>query len=173
MKSIKESIRKHIAIMEDTHKPELTLYKAINKYFKEFGPERGMMVLEKILMDISKKHGPSQVTDKSVGPKSVGGATIHEMMNEEDESVEDIGDSLLTSEKFEEILNTTYASDFSDEFEYADNIIYDLISDYVDTEIEEDLIDYIKEVYGYQLLDLYRSGNDDDDDGDNDLEYFV
>ena len=173
MKSIRESIRKHITIMEDTHKPELTLYKAINKYFKEFGPERGMMVLEKILMDISKKHGPSQVTDKSVGPKPVGGVTIHEMMNEEDESVEDIGDSLLTSEKFEEILNTTYASDFSDEFEYADNIIYYLISDYVDTEIEEDLIDYIKEVYGDQLLDLYRSGNDDDDDGDNDLEYFV
>ena len=173
MKSIRESIRKHITIMEDTHKPELTLYKAINKYFKEFGPERGMMVLEKILMDISKKHGPSQVTDKSVGPKPVGGVTIHEMMNEEDESVEDIGDSLLTSEKFEEILNTTYASDFSDEFEYADNIIYYLISDYVDTEIEEELIDYIKEVYGDQLLDLYRSGNDDDDDGDNDLEYFV
>jgi len=159
--------------MEDTHKPELTLYKAINKYFKEFGPERGVNVLEKILMDISKKHGPSQVTDKSVGPKPVGGVTIHEMMNEEDESVEDIGDSLLTSEKFEEILNTTYASDFSDEFEYADNIIYYLISDYVDTEIEEELIDYIKDVYGYQLLDLYRSGNDDDDDGDNDLEYFV
>ena len=159
--------------MEDAHKPELTLYKTINKYFKEFGPERGMMVLEKILMDISKKHGPSQVTDKSVGPKSVGGATIHEMMNEEDESVEDIGDSLLNSEKFEEILDATYASDFSDEFEYADNIIYDLISDYVDTEIEEDLIDYIKEVYGDQLLDLYRSGNDDDDDGDDDLEYFI
>jgi hypothetical protein len=173
MKSIKESIRKHIAIMEDAHKPELSLYKAINKYFKEFGHERGMNVLEKILMDISKKHGPSQVTDKSVGPKSVGGVTIHEMMNEEDESVEDIGDSLLNSEKFEEILNTTYSSDFSDEFEYADNIIYYLISDYVDTEIEEELIDYIKDVYGYQLLDLYRSGNDDDDDGDDDLEYFI
>jgi hypothetical protein len=173
MKSIKESIRKHIAIMEDAHKPELSLYKAINKYFKEFGHERGMLVLEKILMDISKKHGPSQVTDKSVGPKSIGGVTIHEMMNEEDESVEDIGDSLLNSEKFEEILNTTYSSDFSDEFEYADNIIYYLISDYVDTEIEEELIDYIKDVYGYQLLDLYRSGNDDDDDGDDDLEYFI
>jgi hypothetical protein len=132
-----------------------------------------MNVLEKILMDISKKHGPSQVTDKSVGPKSIGGVTIHEMMNEEDESVEDIGDSLLNSEKFEEILNTTYSSDFSDEFEYADNIIYYLISDYVDTEIEEELIDYIKDVYGYQLLDLYRSGNDDDDDGDDDLEYFI
>ena len=84
MKSIRESIRKHITLMEDTHKPELTLYKAINKYFKEFGPERGMLVLEKILMDISKKHGPSHVSDKSFPPVPVGDVTIHEMMEEEE-----------------------------------------------------------------------------------------
>ena len=158
--------------MEDEHKPELSLYKAINKYFKEFGPERGMMVLDRILKEIAKKHGPSQMTDKSIAPVPVGGVTIHEMMDE-DESIDDIGDSLIQSEKFEEILNTTYASDFSDEFEYADNIIYYLISDYAGTAIEEDLIDYIKDVYGEQLLDLYRSDEDDDKDGDNDLEYFV
>ena len=158
--------------MEDEHKPELSLYKAINKYFKEFGPERGMMVLDRILKEIAKKHGPSQMTDKSFAPVPVGGVTIHEMMDE-DESIDDIGDSLIQSEKFEEILNTTYASDFSDEFEYADNIIYYLISDYAGTAIEEDLIDYIKDIYGEQLLDLYRSDEDDDKDGDNDLEYFV
>jgi hypothetical protein len=172
MKSIRESIRKNISLMEDEHKPELSLYKAINKYFKEFGPERGMMVLDRILKEIAKKHGPSQMTDKSIAPVPVGGVTIHEMMDE-NENVDDIGDSLIQSEKFEEILNTTYASDFSDEFEYADNIIYDLISDYAGTAIEEELIDYIKDVYGEQLLDLYRSGDDSDNDGDNDLEYFV
>ena len=158
--------------MEDEHKPELSLYKAINKYFKEFGPERGMMVLDRILKEIAKKHGPSQMTDKSFAPVPVGVVTIHEMMDE-DESIDDIGDSLIQSEKFEEILNTTYASDFSDEFEYADNIISYLISDYAGTAIEEDLIDYIKDVYGEQLLDLYRSGDDEDNDGDDDLEYFV
>ena len=172
MKSIKESIRKNITLMEDEHKPELSLYKAINKYFKEFGPERGMMVLDRILKEIAKKHGPSQMTDKSFAPVPVGGVTIHEMMDE-DESIDDIGDSLIQSEKFEEILNTTYASDFSDEFEYADNIISYLISDYAGTAIEEDLIDYIKDVYGEQLLDLYKSGDDNDNDGDDDLEYFV
>lgn len=172
MKSIRESIRKNISLMEDEHKPELSLYKAINKYFKEFGPERGMMVLDRILKEIAKKHGPSQMTDKSIAPVPVGGVTIHEMMDE-DESIDDIGDSLIQSEKFEEILNTTYASDFSDEFEYADNIISYLISDYAGTAIEEDLIDYIKDIYGEQLLDLYRSEEDDDKDGDNDLEYFV
>jgi hypothetical protein len=172
MKSIRESIRKNISLMEDEHKPELSLYKAINKYFKEFGPERGMMVLDRILKEIAKKHGPSQMTDKSIAPVPVGGVTIHEMMDE-NENVDDIGDSLIQSEKFEEILNTTYASDFSDEFEYADNIISYLISDYAGTAIEEDLIDYIKDVYGEQLLDLYRSGDDNDNDGDDDLEYFV
>ena len=172
MKSIRESIRKNITLMEDEHKPELSLYKAINKYFKEFGPERGMMVLDRILKEIAKKHGPSQMTDKSFAPVPIGGVTIHEMMDE-DESIDDIGDSLIQSEKFEEILNTTYASDFSDEFEYADNIISYLISDYAGTAIEEDLIDYIKDVYGEQLLDLYRSGDDEDNDGDDDLEYFV
>ena len=172
MKSIRESIRKNITLMEDEHKPELSLYKAINKYFKEFGPERGMMVLDRILKEIAKKHGPSQMTDKSFAPVPIGGVTIHEMMDE-DENVDDIGDSLIQSEKFEEILNTTYASDFSDEFEYADNIISYLISDYAGTAIEEDLIDYIKDVYGEQLLDLYRSGDDSDNDGDDDLEYFV
>ena len=172
MKSIRESIRKNISLMEDEHKPELSLYKAINKYFKEFGPERGMMVLDRILKEIAKKHGPSQMTDKSFAPVPIGGVTIHEMMDE-DESIDDIGDSLIQSEKFEEILNTTYASDFSDEFEYADNIISYLISDYAGTAIEEDLIDYIKDIYGEQLLDLYRSNEDDDKDGDNDLEYFV
>ena len=172
MKSIRESIRKNISLMEDEHKPELSLYKAINKYFKEFGPERGMMVLDRILKEIAKKHGPSQMTDKSFAPVPIGGVTIHEMMDE-DESIDDIGDSLIQSEKFEEILNTTYASDFSDEFEYADNIISYLISDYAGTAIEEDLIDYIKDVYGEQLLDLYRSGDDNDNDGDDDLEYFV
>ena len=172
MKSIRESIRKNITLMEDEHKPELSLYKAINKYFKEFGPERGMMVLDRILKEIAKKHGPSQMTDKSFAPVPVGGVTIHEMMDE-DESIDDIGDSLIQSEKFEEILNTTYASDFSDEFEYADNIISYLISDYAGTAIEEDLIDYIKDVYGEQLLDLYKSGDDNDNDGDDDLEYFV
>ena len=150
----------------------MSLYKAINKYFKEFGPERGMMVLDRILKEIAKKHGPSQMTDKSFAPVPIGGVTIHEMMDE-DESIDDIGDSLIQSEKFEEILNTTYASDFSDEFEYADNIISYLISDYAGTAIEEDLIDYIKDIYGEQLLDLYRSEEDDDKDGDNDLEYFV
>jgi len=172
MKSIKESIRKNIALMEDEHKPELSLYKAINKYFKEFGHERGMLVLDRILKEISKKHGPSHVTDKSFAPVPVGDVTIHEMM-EEDESVENIGDSLIHSEYFEEILKSTYASDFENESEYVDSILKSLISEYEGTSIEDELYEYLKDVYGESLIDLYKSGDDDDKDHDNDLEYFT
>lgn len=172
MKSIKESIRKNISLMENEHEPELSLYKSINKYFKEFGHERGMLVLDKIVKEISKKHGPSRATDKSFAPVPVGGVTIHEMM-EEEESVDDIGDSLINSEYFEEILNTTYASDFENESEYIDNILKSLVSEYEGTAIEEDLIGYLRDVYGESLMSLYRSGDDSDNDGDNDLEYFV
>jgi hypothetical protein len=173
MKSIKESIRKNIALMEDEHKPELSLYKAINKYFKEFGHERGMLVLDRILKEISKKHSPSHVTDKSLPPSFVGGGvTIYEMM-EEDESVDNIGDSLIHSEKFEEILKNTYAHDFENEFEYVDNIFKSLISDYEGTSIENELMEYLEDVYGESLIDLYKSGDDDDKDHNDDLEYFV
>lgn len=172
MKSIKESIRKNIALMEDEHKPELSLYKAINKYFKEHGHERGMLVLERILKDILKKHGPSHVSDKSFAPVPIGGVTIHEMM-EEDESVENIGDSLIHSEYFEEILASTYASDFENESEYVDSILSSLISEYEGTSIEDELYEYLKDVYGESLIDLYKSGDDDSKDHDNDLEYFV
>ena len=90
-----------------------------------------------------------------------------------EESVDKIGDSLIHSEKFEELLKNTYSSDFSDEFEYADNIINWLISDYEGTAIEDELVEYLKDVYGETLMDLYRSGDDSDNDGDDDLEYFV
>ena len=158
--------------MEDEHKPELSLYKAINKYFREHGHERGMLVLDRILKEISKKHGPSHVSDKSFAPVPVGGVTIHEMM-EEDESVENIGDSLIHSEYFEEILESTYASDFENESEYVDSILSSLISEYKGTSIEDELYEYLKDVYGESLIDLYKSGDDDSKDHDNDLEYFV
>ena len=94
-------------------------------------------------------------------------------MMEEDESVENIGDSLIHSEYFEEILASTYASDFENESEYVDSILSSLISEYEGTSIEDELYEYLKDVYGESLIDLYKSGDDDSKDHDNDLEYFV
>lgn len=158
--------------MEDNHKPELLLYKTINKYFKEYGHERGMLILDKIVSEIGKKHGPSRMSDDSMLQKTTNGATIHEMM-EEEESIESIGDSLIHSERFNQIIEDTYASDFENEFEYVDNILNELISDYQGSSMETELMEYLEDVYGESLIDLYNSGDDDYKDSDNDLEYFV
>jgi len=66
-------------------------------------------------------------------------------------------------------------NDFSDEFEYADNIISYVITKLIRItndkyfEInEENIIDYLKETYGEFLLEKYVSEVDEDDDEDED-----
>jgi RNA polymerase subunit RPABC4/transcription elongation factor Spt4 len=67
-------------------------------------------------------------------------------------------------------------STFSDEFEYADNVISHIVQDAimngdVDEEDEEELIDELKDTYGYDLFDMFRSGSGEgfEDDEDVDL----
>jgi len=70
-------------------------------------------------------------------------------------------------------------STFSDEFEYADNVISHIVQDAiangdVDEEDEEELTDDLKDTYGYDLFDMFRDGSgegfeDDDEDEDVDL----
>ena len=67
---------------------------------------------------------------------------------------------------------------FSDEFEYADNIISFIVQDAiangdVDEEDADDLNDEIKDVYGERLMDSYRdNGGDMGDDYDDEEEDF-
>ena len=69
---------------------------------------------------------------------------------------------------------------FSDEFEYADNVISHIVQDAmdngdIDDEDEEELIDDLKDTYGYDLFDMFRDGGGDgfedveDEDEDVDL----
>jgi hypothetical protein len=60
---------------------------------------------------------------------------------------------------------------FSDEFEYADNIlswtIQDLIREFNDGVIEEkedEVMDYLKEIYGDHLFEIYHSEIESEDD---------
>ena len=66
---------------------------------------------------------------------------------------------------------------FSDEFEYADNVISHIVQDAiangdVDEEDEEELTDDLKDTYGYDLFDMFRDGSgegfEDDEEGDDD-----
>jgi hypothetical protein len=85
------------------------------------------------------------------------------------------------SQKFDEMIDSPDNSpnDFSDEFEYADNIISWTLDElfrstndiyYIDN--MDDVTDFIKEMYGDSLFDRwYSEANDDDDYEDDDDDY--
>lgn len=83
------------------------------------------------------------------------------------------------SKKFDEMLDSPDNSpnDFSDEFEYADNMISwtldELIQDTNDNYYEDNrdnLVDFIKDMYGDFLFDRYYSDVNDDNEEDIDIE---
>ena len=69
-------------------------------------------------------------------------------------------------------------NDFSDEFEYADNMISwtldELIRDTNDNYYEDnrdEIVDFIKNMYGDFLFDRYYSEVNDDEDDDEDVDF--
>lgn len=84
------------------------------------------------------------------------------------------------SQKFDEMLDSpdNNPNDFSDEFEYADNMISwtldELIRDTNDNYYEDNrdnLVDFIKDTYGDFLFDRYYSEVNDDEDEDEDVDF--
>jgi hypothetical protein len=70
-------------------------------------------------------------------------------------------------------INSEDPSNFNDEFEYADNILYgvydDLIERYPDLDkYDEEIMDYLKETYGHQLFDLWYEATSEENDEDED-----
>ena len=103
-------------------------------------------------------------------------------MNEQDggeSSVEQIGDAIWGSGRIWELLKDYEPQDFSDEFEFADNMIHFLTAPYEDEAFYDELYDYMKEVYGEYLFDIYADemgddfdfGDDEDEEEDDDFEY--
>ena len=85
------------------------------------------------------------------------------------------------SKSFDEMLDSpdNNPNDFSDEFEYADNMISLTVDDLVYNtddsyyeDNEDDVRDFIKDVYGDFLFDRYYSeaNNDDYDDDEEDID---
>jgi len=83
------------------------------------------------------------------------------------------------SKKFDEILDSpdNNPSDFSDEFEYADNMISwtldELIRDTNDNYYEDNrdnLVNFIKDMYGDFLFDRYYSDSSYNDEEDIDID---
>jgi hypothetical protein len=81
-------------------------------------------------------------------------------------TVEELGDAIMGSGRLEEVLQENKPEDYSDEFEFVDNIISQLVDPYMDDEYYDELYEYIKDMYGETLFDEYRSemGDEFDDD---------
>jgi hypothetical protein len=92
-------------------------------------------------------------------------------------SVDEIGDSIWGSGRIWELLKDYHPEDFGDEFEFADNMIHFLIMQYEDETYYDELYDYMKDVYGEYLFDIYADemGNEfefgDDEDFNDEEEY--
>jgi len=167
MKNIRESLRRTIKEMENDNSREIAVYKILKRYSEDFGVDMTDRLVKAIMKQLESSYSPSRVSDDAVPSDPV----MEQIMGPDD-SIEDLGDSLMASSKLDDILTNTYASDFSDEFEYADNIISFLISEFVDEPFYDELHDYIKDTYGESFIGLYLSGEDDYFDGDNDEEFF-
>jgi hypothetical protein len=80
----------------------------------------------------------------------------------------------LVEKQVEQEMNNM--DDFSDEFEYADNILSWALDEFIDQpgnewleDRRDDLLDYAKEEFGDQLFDLYYSSTSEED-GDDEFE---
>lgn len=84
-------------------------------------------------------------------------------------TIDEIGDALIGSGRLQEILDEENPLDYSDEFEFVDNVITQLLYPYSDEEYHDELFDYIKDVYGEMLFNYYMSemGDDEDFDGED------
>ena len=100
-----------------------------------------------------------------------------EMVGTMEEDFEKNGEDVYSIwEKYSEAAMEEHKpSTFSDEFEYADNVISHIVGDAianedVDDEDEEELIDDLKQTYGYDLFDIFKSEGGDDEDNEDDEE---
>ena len=102
---------------------------------------------------------------------------INEQPSDDNDIPKDIRRRLpIITQVFDETVDSpdNDPNDFSDEFEYADNIISYVITKLIRItndkyfEInEENIIDYLKETYGEFLLEKYVSEVDEDDEDDD------
>jgi hypothetical protein len=168
MKNIKESIRKSIKEVEENNAREIHVYKTIKKYFDDFGPDRGAKLLNAITRQLEVNYSAGVAPKDTITP-----GPVMEMMMGPEDNIEDLGDSLMSSSRLNDILTKTYATDFEDELEYTHQIINSLISEFEGYDFYDELFGYIKDVYSDNFIRLYRSGDDDYSDGDNDDEFFV
>ena len=78
--------------------------------------------------------------------------------------IDEIADDLLSSGRLEEVLSMLDMDEYSDEFEFVENVVNDLTWEYADEENFNELQDYIRQVYGDKLFDMYEKYLEGDED---------
>ncbi len=73
---------------------------------------------------------------------------------------------IALSSKYDDIVDEMTPEDYSDEFEFGDNFITNLLDDYVDHEQYDELYDLFKYEYGDIILSMYGRFDDDMDELD-------
>jgi hypothetical protein len=99
--------------------------------------------------------------------ESDGAGDAYESVIKEDDSkksLSDIARELMLSQKFEKIANEMEPFEYGDEFEFADNFLDQLLSDYDGEDFYDDLFDEVKDEYGDIILSMYGRPHDDDDE---------
>lgn len=157
MNHIIKSARKILREMENDNEREITIYKIIKKYYDDFGVERGEKLLNAIMKHLSEKNKAKRITDYEKE-----GEPVLEMMMGPESTVDELGDSLINSEKFERIIKDLDISEFENEYEYADFIILLLTAKYIGTPIHDDLFEYLKDVYFEDIINLYTGESEND-----------
>lgn len=163
MNNILKSAKRIIKEMEEDNKREITIYKLVKKYYDDFGSERGDKLLTVIKKNLSHLNAPKQVRDTQVPSEPV-----MEMMMGPDESIENIGDSIMNSDLSNMAIKTTYAGDYDNFADYLNEILNKLTNEYLTDPIYDELKEYLYDVYSGYFLELYMMGQDDDleEDGD-------
>lgn len=150
MNHIIESARKILKEMEDDNKREISIYKIVKRYYDDFGTERGEKLLSAIMKQLSTKNMAKRITDLEKE-----GEPVLEMMMGPETEADELGDSLMNSKKFEDIIKNTDASEFENEYEYSEFIINLLTAEYIGYPIYDELVSYLNDVYLQDIIDLY------------------
>lgn len=158
MNHIIKTTKRLLKEMEDDNKREISLYKMIKRYYDDFGVERGEALLSAIMKQLSTKNRAKRVTDIEKE-----GEPVLEMMMGPETEADELGDSLMNSNKLEEIIKNTDASEFENEYEYSEFIINLLTSEYIGYPIYDELVSYLNDVYLEDIINLYNGNTEGGD----------
>ena len=148
------------------NKGEVTQYKnmGINESVEE-----GTMCEQCGLSESKCKCGETKEIDEEMCEQ--GCSDVTEQVDDYSQGVKSLGDNIIKSQQFNDLISDTDPADFSDEFEFADNLISWSLSDYEDSPFYDELYDYIKNEYSEDLFDAYRVVMGDEFDDTIDIDY--